>query len=362
MNDDTDEYYEYETILERMLNNVPDDIDKREGSIIYDALAPAALELANMYVTLKNSFDLIFVDTAVDEYLDRIANQAGLTRYDAKKSIRKGIFRNANNTLMDIPLNSRFTIEDLTFKVIEKISTGEYKLECETTGTVGNSISGNLMPIEYIQDLATATIEDILVSGEDEESDDELRQRYIESVTSPAFAGNITDYRNTVRDIDGVGDLKVIPVWNGGGTVKLIILDSTYSIPSNTLIDTIQETVFPLHSDSIGIAPIGHNVTVSKAIGVTINVNTEITLQEGYTIESLKDEIDEVVESYLLELRKKWSNSENIIVRVSQLETRILGVEGVLDIENTLINSQSSNLQLNFDEVPILGEVVITNG
>ena len=35
----------YESILERMLEKVPDNMDKREGSIIYDALAPAAVEL-----------------------------------------------------------------------------------------------------------------------------------------------------------------------------------------------------------------------------------------------------------------------------------------------------------------------------
>ena len=37
----------YEHILQGMLNRVPDDIDKREGSVIYDALAPAAYFLAD---------------------------------------------------------------------------------------------------------------------------------------------------------------------------------------------------------------------------------------------------------------------------------------------------------------------------
>ena len=30
----------YESILQRMLDRIPDDMDKREGAVIYDALAP----------------------------------------------------------------------------------------------------------------------------------------------------------------------------------------------------------------------------------------------------------------------------------------------------------------------------------
>lgn len=39
----------YENILQEMLNRVPDDIDKREGSVIYDALAPTAYSIADLY-------------------------------------------------------------------------------------------------------------------------------------------------------------------------------------------------------------------------------------------------------------------------------------------------------------------------
>ena len=36
----------YERIVSRCLARVPGTVDKREGSIIYDAIAPAAAELA----------------------------------------------------------------------------------------------------------------------------------------------------------------------------------------------------------------------------------------------------------------------------------------------------------------------------
>ena len=50
----------FNQILSRMLAAVPDDVDKREGSIIYDALAPAALMMAEQYFMLKQLADMFF--------------------------------------------------------------------------------------------------------------------------------------------------------------------------------------------------------------------------------------------------------------------------------------------------------------
>ena len=58
----------YEEILERMLSRVPNNMDKREGAIIYDALAPAAVELQLMYIELDVILKETFADTASREY------------------------------------------------------------------------------------------------------------------------------------------------------------------------------------------------------------------------------------------------------------------------------------------------------
>ena len=56
----------YESILQRMLDRIPDDMDKREGSIIYDALAPAAVELQLMYIELDTILRDTFASTTTD--------------------------------------------------------------------------------------------------------------------------------------------------------------------------------------------------------------------------------------------------------------------------------------------------------
>ncbi len=247
----------YENILNDMLSRVPSDVDKRPGSVIYDALAPAAYKLAEAYFMLRNYVDLFFADTAVGEFLSRRTAELGIVRWSATKAIRKIV------TTGPVDVGTRWGLEDTTYIIIEKISDTEYKAECEQNGTIGNVYSGPLDIIDNISGV-TAELTDILIPGKDEETDESLRKRYFESLAGQPYGGNIADYKQKVTALPGVGGVKVEPVWNGGGTVKLIILDSNYNKPSLTLINEVQTAVDPVQNQGkgYGIAPIGHVVTV----------------------------------------------------------------------------------------------------
>lgn len=347
----------YEAILNRMLERVPNNMDKREGSIIYDALAPAAVELALLYIEFNTIIDESYADTASREYLIRRALERGLIPYEATSAILKAEFTPAD---LEIPIGSRFSSDDLNYTVLEKISSGVYKLKCEQLGAVGNKGFGALIPIDYIENLETAEITEILIPGEDEEDTEEFRNRYFNSFDSSAFGGNKADYIQKVNAIAGVGSVKVTPCWNGGGTVLLTILNSEFSKASDTLIQTVQNEIDPTKDASgQGIAPIGHIVTVRTANEVNINIESTITLDTGYTLEALTPLIQNEIESYLLELRKSWSNNNELYVRISQIENKILNLEGVIDISDTKINNSASNLTLSNLEIPVLGEITI---
>ncbi len=116
----------YENILNDMLSRVPDNIDKREGSIIYDALAPAAYKLAETYFMLRNYVDLFFADTTVGEFLSRRTAELGIIRRPATKAIRKII------TDAPVDVGTRWGLEDTTYVINEKISDTEYKARGRT--------------------------------------------------------------------------------------------------------------------------------------------------------------------------------------------------------------------------------------
>ena len=347
------EHVTYEDILQRMLDKIPNNMDKREGSIIYDALAPAALELQLMYIELDVIMNEAFADTASREYLIRRANERGIIPEPATNAVLKGVF---TPTTVDI-LGNRFSCGNLNYVAIEKITDGEYKMECETVGVDGNSSFGQIIPIDYIEGLESAELTEILIPGEDEEDTEVFRERYFQSFESQAFGGNVADYKLKTNAINGVGNTKVTPVWDGGGTVLLTIINSNFEAASEELIQSVQETIDPTKDASgKGIAPIGHIVTVNTVEEVPVNVTTSITYETDYSFDVLKTQIDEVIENYLAELRKTWGNNEDLIVRSSQIDARLLDVVGIVDIQNTHVN-EVKNFMVSEYQIPILGGV-----
>ncbi|WP_068784115.1 baseplate J/gp47 family protein [Paenibacillus phocaensis] len=355
------EHQTYEAILSRMLERVPDTIDKREGSVIYDALAPAAAELAQMYIELDTSFNLAFADTASGEYLSRRTAEFGIERQSATKAQRKGRFYGAQDVPVDVAEGSRFSLNDLDYTAVSRIGLGEWVLECETVGAAGNRQFGALLPIDYVPGLVRAELADVIVPGEDEESDDTLRARYYETVNEPAFGGNVSDYEQTVNGMDGVGATKVFPVWNGGGTVKCTVIASDWNVPSEALISEVQSAVDPTANQGkgYGTAPIGHTVTVASVSGVPIDVATTVTLDAGSTAGQVQGPIEEAIAAYLLGLRQSWATSEQIIVRVALIEAAMLNVPGVIDVASTLLNGTAGNLTLSAEEIPLMGTVTV---
>lgn len=391
----------YDVILQRMLNRIPDKFDKREGSIIWDTHSPTAIELQILYLELDVILKEAFGDSASRKFLILRCKERGIIPYEATHAVLKGEFTPAN---IDVT-GQRFNIGSINFLVTEKIADGQYQVQCETPGIVGNQQMGTMMPIHYIEGLKTAKLTEILIPGEDEEDTENLRTRYFESFSEKAFGGNVRDYLTKTNAIPGVGSTKVTRVWNNnlrpaemipsaavqawyniihptltgevatwletvfdaavnkklttGGTVLLTILNSDFGVASDTLIQMVQTVIDPEINagEGYGLAPIGHVVKVVSAKAKEIIIKTTLTFEPGYSWENRQISIEEVISSYLLELRKEWANSSTLIVRISQIDTRILSVPGIVDVQNTLINGSRNNLNLGKYEIPVLGGV-----
>ena len=309
-----------------------------------------------MYIQLDTILNESFADTQTRDYLIKRCAERGVNVEPATYAIRQGEFIPST---LEIAIGTRFSLNLLNYVVVEKISDGIYKLQCETAGYDGNVESGTLIPIEYIEGLQTATLTEVLVPGEDEEDTEHLRQRYFDSLDSQAFGGNIKDYKEKTNSLDGVGGVKVYPVWNGGGTVKLVIINSDFDKPSDVLINSVQTAIDPTQNQGtgVGIAPIGHIVTVVGCGETSVDVTTKITFQEGWDWEALKPYAEQAIDDYFKELASDWASSDNIIVRISQIEIRLLNLTGVLDIADTTLNGIAHNLTIDADNIPIRGEV-----
>lgn len=404
------EEYDFDTLMDKMLSNVDDKLDKREGSIIYDAIAPVALELSNFYLNLDMVLDEVFAESASYYYLTKRAAERGLL---PKEETNATLMMKVVPAETQISIGDRFNLDELNYTVASIIdgNAGTYQVQCETAGVVGNQQLGALIPIETeneLNNMESATLEEVLIPGEDEEDVETFRERYFASFNNEGFGGNKTDYIEKINSIDGIGGCKPIRAWSGGynpakmiptdevktwfekqsqdtlgetvynwlsaiynasinklltvgGTVKLVIINSEFRKPSSTLINKVQEEIDPTNTagEGDGIAPIGHVVNVVGVKEEPINITLSLVEYEaGYSFDKLKDAIEAAVDNYLLDLRQTWASNPNLIVRTSQMEAQLLLIEGIVDMKAVLLNDQAENVTLGSDSIPVRGELI----
>ena len=352
----------YEQLLDTKLQSISNEYNKRPGDLIYTAVAPNSFEIIQMLATLQSYRNLVFGDTAPREELILIAAERGRSPRPATNAIRRAEFN------IDVPIGSRFSIETVNFVVRERISLGVFTVECETPGEIGNNFSGQLIPIGDIPGLQTAQLTEVLIPGQDEEETEAFRQRYRDSFDASEFSGNRAGYKSKVRALPGVGGVRVYRAQNGPGTVGLLIIDSQYNSPTSVLIDEVQDAIDPigLQGEGVGLAPIDHVVTVSGVTDQNIDVSMTLTLAPGFNESIVRPLIVQAIEEYFTSLAQEWAQANTkaeddtgLIVRMSQIEFRVLSVNGVLDVTGTTLNGNTTNISLAVDRIPKMGTLTL---
>lgn len=368
----------YQAILQNMLSQVPDTFDKRDGSPIPTALGPAAFVLEGFFLSLNQVQQQAFIQTAVGDSLDLLGAVAGLKRDQASAAVRLGVFN------MDVPIGCRFSTmsgsNSINFSVTATATVTEpqpgdyyYQLTAETPGSIGNEYTGAILPITAIPGLTSAQITDILVPGDDEETDDELRERLITALNDRPFGGNIASYRENILAIDGVGGVQIYPTWNGGGTVKCSVLGADFLPASAELTENVQHAIDPPPNQGLGLglAPIGAQVTVVSPTALTVNVAATVTLTAGSSVGQVQSLIEAAIESYLLSVRQAWDTNVSsggveyaANVYLARVTAAIVGVTGVVNAANVTLNGAAADLELTensaLQQVPVLGEVTLS--
>ena len=352
----------YEKLMQEKLDGISAQIDKREGSLIHFACGANSAETAQMYITLEWMLKQMFGDTAEREYLKKIAyDTRGLKPYPATYAVLKGKFDR------EIPGATRFSLDNLNYCISDYIGNDDgfywYKVKCETLGEAGNRNFGTMVPIDFVKGLTVCELTELLVPGEEEEETESFRQRWRNSFTSVAFGGNKADYKEKICKIEGVGGCKVERATNAAGErkgeyVRCTIIASDYSIPSDTLVDNVQNIIDPKKDgEGDGIAPIGHICTISPVNGVTVDMKSKFTFSSGYTFSDFEIDVKTIISDYFKELAKEWDASEKLVVRISAIESRILEVKDIIDIADTTLNGKGENLILSQNDIPQLGTV-----
>lgn len=338
----------FEDIMEEMLRDVPDSYDKRVGGIIYNALAPVALKIISKNKEINKVESQVFSDTATGKYLDKKAAEEGLRRKSARAAKRKVTFES-----FIPPLGTRFfTTDGLFWRLIE-----DNIVECESVGYIGNTtlIGDNLVPIDYVEGLEKAVLGDIEVFGSNIESDEDFRIRLFEEYQDKKNNSNKAQIKAWAKEIQGVGDAKVISLWDGPNTVKVIIVDEERLPAQQSLIEEVQEYLDPMDypGEGEGMVDIGTIVTVASAKPLNINVSVKVKAFPDNIIK-----IKETFEKLLDEYRKQIVFIEDVI-KYNYIGSLLIGIKEVEDYKELKLNDTVSNLNIPNESIPIFTNIEV---
>lgn len=334
----------YEERLERMLSKAPTTMDKRPGSMLHNAIAPAAYELTLFEELLNKSDDNISLDTAKESALTELCAQNGTFRKSATFSRRKAVFNK------DVDVGSRFGIEDATYVVLSKLKDFEYVVQCEQPGEIGNVYAGSMLPITFVAGLTVANLTDIIESGAEAETDEQLRERHRQNIINPPQDGNTAQYLKWATDYEGIGVAKIFPLWNGGNTVKVAITNRLYLPAEMSLVNNFQEHMDP-GSQGLGNgqAPIGSKVTITTGIPKEVNISANVILSEGY---SEAEGAAAAVSDYLASVTYVKNS-----VSYMRIGSTLLDCPSIAEISNLTLNTGVEDIPLTGDEIPVLNSL-----
>ncbi|RDY70328.1 baseplate J family protein, partial [Halobacillus trueperi] len=219
-----------ETILNRMLDSLPDDMDKSEGSYIWASLSPVAIELAKVVEWGREVLRRGMTTETFGVYLDMRAADQGISRREAESSTVPVTLTGEPGTT--IPEGTRVaTPSDNTTPSIEFVTDEEVSIpesgEVATTATAiepgasGDVPQGSVSIIlPGISGVTSVTNPESGSGGYDRETDESLLARVYENSQQDEGDGNIDDYKMWAKQITGVGNVLVDPLWNGPGTIR----------------------------------------------------------------------------------------------------------------------------------------------
>lgn len=347
-------------IHREIMDDIPSKYDKMPGSFIFDATRPAAEQFEKTYGNMEKVASLTDVENHHADDLDKFVEQRTGSVIRRRATHAVGTVEVEGNGLIQ-PGDLFQTVSGVQFEAIEEKliqGYGQVLIRSVLPGDVGNVPSGQIteMPVS-LAGINKVSNPSPTTEGYAEETDASLRERYYERIQTPATSGNVYHYRNWAKEVPGVGGVRIVSLWSGDNTVKVIIIDSNMQPATVSLVEDVQEHIDPgITGLGNGEAPIGAFCTVVSAADRQIHVQFKVVKEQGYDDQLIIDAVSANITEYLKRIAFK-----QIFISYAQIGGLILESEGVIDYSDLTVNEGLENIILTDEEVATLGGVIIDN-
>jgi uncharacterized phage protein gp47/JayE len=315
-----------------------------EGSFSRDVINANSVEFENTYAEMRLMMEASFASTAWGDYLTARCAEFGVDRKAAVRAKGAVTFTGTQGAI--VPVGSIVAVKGGVQFTTDKAVTldgggkGTVKVTCAETGTRGNVQEHTITAIPIsIAGVTGVDNDSATQDGAEEETDEELFKRYYVIVRTPATSGNKYHYYNWAMSIAGIGACRVVSIWNGAGTVKVIVVNAQMQPAGSDLIKTVADYIE-------SVRPIGADVTVVSPVPKAVNITVDILGTADKEI--LKDAVNRFIASKNLDLR---------YISTAQVG-KILMEQNVADYRNLRLNG-GETVTATDAELLSVGEVTI---
>lgn len=341
----------FEEIMQSMRSNVSvSNLDTSEGSYTDTLIRAVAMEIASDYFDHEALLSAAFVDEKSGSFIDLRCRDYGITRKPGTKAKATVVFSGDDGTT--IPAGTAVqTAQGLVFvtdaAVIVADGTATAEVTAEDVGTVYN-VEANA--ITTLQNSVGVTVHSSTkaAGGTDIESDAALLERLDDRRQRPATSGNVYHYMQWATEVNGIGRARVFPVWNGGGTVKVVVVDSNMEPPTPEQVEAVAAHIEEER-------PIGADVTVEAAELVSLSVQAAVILDGSVSVDDVRTQLSQLMDAYCKSIA--FRSSTIVYNRIAYM---LLSIDGVVDFTTLTVNGADQNIILQDNQVPVLDEVVLT--
>lgn len=353
----------FETVVSRMKADLKNPPNRVEGSFASDNIQAVAKEILKYYDYVNFLQDQHYAETAEGEFLDKKAGEVGVFRKKATKATGFVTFVGTANTY--IPKGFVVSSDFASFvtkdnALIGNDGTALVEIEAIEPGINSNEFERAIYKFENTV-IGIREVYNIkpITGGTEIEDDENLRERTLLRMRYPGTSGNQYHYMHWAMEVDGVGRVRVFPVWDGPGTVKVSILDSNQRIASEELIRKVKYHI-DHDGDRLGesLAPIGALLTVSTAKSVNLSVVGKVILEPASKIDlkDLSKELRAKVQEYI-DRSIAYKNNRITVAKVIDI---LYSIEGVLDIIELTVNGKNDSIGFGKEEIPYVESVSLS--
>lgn len=340
-----------EKIKKDILDRAGLELETREGGFLDTLVGPVAVELWKLYQAMNAVVPIAYVDESSGGYIDLRCAEFGLERKAGTRA--RAVMTLTGKAGTAVPKGTGFlTGTGLEFDLEEAVVlTGGEDVGTALAAQVGTAYNvgaGELgqmvVTIPGLESWHNAAAG----GGTDPESDEALVGRLYERLREPATSGNVGHYEQWAKEVDGIGGVKVTPLWAGPGTVKVLVVG-----PEQEPVSEEKAAECAGHIEAL--RPIGATVTVQSAEGLVVDVAAAVNTDGSVTAAQVAERFRARLDGYLKSIAfRQYTLLYN---RVAFL---LLDIEGVVDYTALTVNGGTGNVVIGAEQVPVLGEVVLT--